>query len=390
MGGALLSLAGRDLGDGIEDVLSIRVGTVDCTAIGLENNGTLLSATCEPSEPQWVRGYVHVETALGGGAELRRGRRVGWHRIDGGAADAVLSGGNGSALSFDGCGWFAMPTGTTYDTGTSLHTSGENEAFYGETCEPNSANCGWFVLPEGTTYDTGRLIGKAYGTTTVFHLTLCAPGSEGCGYFHLPEGTFFDDGSYQTAGAATAFYALTCFPQEGGGRRRLRTNSGSRRWEAEAQPDDARRRLSEESPLLALIDDTFEDVDETPDDVYYEGDVYTEASALTAALADAEIADAAEIVISFLGTPRQSRDGRAVRAVPRRLARALRRREPGDELGRSAKNMPRRSPPRSSRRWRARRRTRRRRRAARPLHQCVQADERPRQGRDEAGEAAPR
>ena len=82
---------GRDLGDDIEDVLSIRVGTVDCTAIGHENNGTLLSATCEPSEPQWVRGYVNVETALGGagrgrlwGGGRERGRELA--RLRGGSA----------------------------------------------------------------------------------------------------------------------------------------------------------------------------------------------------------------------------------------------------------------------------------------------------------------
>ena len=295
-GGALLSLAGRDLGDDIEDVLSIRVGTVDCTAIGHENNGTLLSATCEPSEPQWVRGYVNVETALGGAGQSCA-EVVAWvgAEIDGGAADAVLNG-SGTTLAWGGCGFFNLLQGTIYEDGEAdpaeIKTSGDSfvTPFFAKTCEPGSAGCGWFVLPIGTpVFDTGQMLSKPpAGAPTAFNYQTCTQGSAGCGYFKLPEGTLYDDGSLKTAGAADVLYLLTCFPQEGG-RRRLTTS----------QPGSGPRRLSEDEDGPSFQDPPWQYEEYR----HFEGPVYTDASDLAIALADAELADAAEIVLSFVGTP---------------------------------------------------------------------------------------
>ena len=155
-----------NLGDDIEDVLSIRVGTVDARRLGTRTTARCSRRRARASEPQWVRGYVNVETALGGAGRAAPRSSRGWAPRSTGAADACCrvgdDAGRGGWVASSTCcrgrsygGWGSRPQ--EIKTGDSFVTP-----FFAKTCEPGSAGCGWFVLPIGTpVFDTGQMLSKA-------------------------------------------------------------------------------------------------------------------------------------------------------------------------------------------------------------------------------------
>ena len=113
--------------------------------------------------------------------------------------------------------------------------------------------------------------------------------------------------------AADVLYLLTCFPR--GGRRHDDEPVGL--WTAAPERGRGRRRSKTRRGSTKSTGTS--------------KTLCTRKRVISPSRRRRRLADTAEIVLSFVST-RQPRDGRALRAVPRRLARALRRRNLPEEL----------------------------------------------------------
>ena len=112
----------------------------------------------------------------------------------------------------------AKPTGT-----------GPDMAFHALTCRRGSPGCGWFKIPKGTIYMTGTTgerpeIRKADTNFHWFQAQYCdiSDVGPGCGWFRMEEGTLYEGPDMSRddrrvhmnkAGEAQAYYLKTCFPE---------------------------------------------------------------------------------------------------------------------------------------------------------------------------------